>query len=329
MKHLVTIILIWLTTAVAGEVNAQDWARKMFEETSHNFGAVGRGSKQEYSFEFTNIYQEEVRIASARSTCGCATVRVSQDVLKTFEKGEVIVVYNTRSFLGAKGSTITVVFDRPFYAEVQLTVSGYVRSDVVFNPGSVDFGTIEAGKGTETKIDLAYAGRDDWEIIDIRSANEHFEVELDELARGSGRINYAMLVRLKPSAPVGYINDQLTIVTNDGGARTMTLSVEGQVQSPLSVSPASLFLGVLEPGQTVRRTVVVRGNQPFRIVGIRCDDEHFTFSDPPEDSKQLHFLPVEFTAGNGDSNVARKITIDTDLAGHLSADFMATATIKR
>jgi hypothetical protein len=329
VKHILAITLIGLTAAVAAEVNAQDWARKMFDKTSHNFGAVGRGSKQEYAFEFTNLYQEDVRVASVRSTCGCATVRATRESLKTFEKGEIVVVYNTRSFLGAKGSTITVVFDRPYHAEVQLTITGYVRSDVVFNPGSVDFGSVELGRGAERSIDLAYAGRSDWEIVDIRSANQHFEVELDELARGSGRINYSMLVRLKPSAPAGFIQDQLTIVTNDGGARTMTLAVEGRVESPLTVSPASLFLGVLEPGQTVTRTVVVRGNRPFRIVSIRCDDEHFTFSDLPDDSKPMHFVPVEFTAGNGDANVAQRITIETDLGDQLSAEFMATATIKR
>lgn len=328
VKNLLAMTLVWLTALVGGELRAQDWARKMFNETSHNFGSVARGSKQEYAFEFTNIYQEEVRIASVRSTCGCATVRVTKNVLKTFEKGEVLVVYNTRSFLGAKGSTITVVIDRPYYAEVQLTVSGFVRSDVVFDPGSVDFGAVELGRGAERQIDLVYAGRNDWEIVDIRSANQYFEVELDETARHSGRVHYAMLVRLKPGAPVGYINDQLTIVTNDGGTRTMTLSVEGQVESPLSINPASLFLGVLQPGQTVRRTVVVRGNQPFRIVDIRCDDEHFSFSDLPDDSKAMHFVPVEFTAANGNANVAQRITIETDLGGKLEAEFTATATIK-
>ncbi len=320
--------LVWLTALLGGELHAQDWARKMFDETSHNFGAVGRGSKQEHAFVVTNIYQEDVRIASVRSTCGCATVSVNKNVLKTFEKAEVLVVYNTRSFLGAKGSTITVVFDRPYYAEVQLRISGFVRSDVVFDPGSVDFGAVEMGRGAERQIELVYAGRNDWEIVDVRSANRHFEVELDEMARRSGRVHYSMLVRLKPGAPVGYLNDQLTIVTNDGGARTMTLSVEGQVESPLSINPASLFLGVLEPGQTVRRTVVVRGNQPFRILAIRCDDDHFRFADLPDDSKAMHFVPVEFTAGNGNSNVAQRITIKTDLGGKLEAEFTATATIK-
>lgn len=329
MKHIVATTLIWLAAAFAAEVHAQDWARKMFKTASHDFGAVGRGSKQEFAFEFTNVYKEDVRIATIRSTCGCTTVRVTKDVLKTFEKAEVIATYNTRSFLGAKSSTITVVIDQPYYAEVQLNVTGYIRSDVVFSPGAVEFGAVEVGRGAERKIDVAYAGRSDWEIVDIRSANEHFEVELDETLRSSGRVNYSMTVRLQPTAPVGYINDQLTIVTNDGGVKTITVPVEGQVESPLSVSPASLFLGILEPGQTVKKMVVVKGNKPFRIVGIHCEDDHFTFSDPPDESKPLHFVPVEFTAGTEDAKVARKITIETDLGSQLATEFTATATVKR
>jgi len=311
------------------EATAQDWARKMFKTTNHDFGAVGRGSKQEFAFEFTNVYKEDVHVASVRSSCGCTTPSVSKDTLKTFEKAEVTAAYNTKSFLGAKSATITVVIDQPYYAEVQLTVTGYIRSDVVFDPGAVEFGTIEAGAGAESKIDVAYAGRSDWEIVDVRSANEHFEVELKETLRNSGRVNYTMTVRLKPSAPVGYVNDQLTIVTNDSGARNVSLPVEGRVESPLSVSPTSLFLGVLTPGQSVKKMLVVKGNKAFRIVGVKCEDAHFSFADPPVDSKALHFVPVEFTAGDEEVKVAQKIMIETDLGDHLVAECIATATVKR
>jgi hypothetical protein len=318
-----------LMMAFSLEAAAQQWARKMFKTTNHEFGVVARGSKQEFSFEFTNIYKEDIHIASVRSSCGCTTASVTKDRLKTYEKAEVIAAYNTRSFLGSKRATITVVIDEPYYAEVQLTVTGYIRSDVVFNPGGVDFGMIEAGSGAETKLNVAYAGRSNWEILDVRSANAHFEVELVETKRNSGRVNYTMVVRLKPDAPVGYIHDQLTIVTNDAGSRNVSLPVEGQVESPLSVSPASLFLGVLEPGQKVKKMLVVKGKKAFKITCIKCGDDRFSFADPPGESKALHFVPVEFTASEDQAKVAQKITIETDLGSNLVAECVATATVKQ
>ena len=56
-------------------------------------------------------------------------------------------------------------------------------------------------------MNVSYAGREDWEITDVRSANEHFEVELQETLRSGGRVNYDMIVRLKADAPPGFGHD--------------------------------------------------------------------------------------------------------------------------
>lgn len=328
MRRILVLVLPWIL-AVGAEVTAQDWAKKMFEVNSHDFGIVARGSKQEYSFVFTNIYKEDVHISSVRSSCGCTTPRVTKDRIKTHEQSEIAVAYNTRSFLGAKSATITVTIDEPYYAEVQLTVNGYIRSDVVFNPGAVEFGSVDSGQGASQKVNVSYAGREDWEITDVRSANEHFEVELQETLRNGGRVNYDMTVRLKADAPPGYIHDQLLIVTNDTGASNVSLPIEGQVVSAITVSPAALFLGVMKPGESVKKRLVVRGSKPFRIVSVKCDDASFTFEKPEAESKSLHFVPVEFKASDQTGAIERKIEIETDLGQGFSAQCTANATIKR
>ena len=94
---------------------------------------------------------------------------------------------------GQKEATITVVFDEPAYAEVQLKVSGFIRSDVVFTPGSVNFSDIQKGEEAVTPIEISYAGREDWAITDVRSRNSHLSVELAETHRGQGGVQYQML----------------------------------------------------------------------------------------------------------------------------------------
>lgn len=322
------VVSVSLVLALASSASGQEWARKMFKVMSHDFGTVARGSKQEFGFEFTNLYEEEIHIAGVRSSCGCTTATVTRDTLKTYETSEIHAAYNTKSFLGYKSATITVTIDRPYYAEVQLSVTGYIRSDVVFTPGVVDFGTVGVGEGAETRVEVAYVGRSDWQIMDVRSANEHFEVELDETGRSGGRINYAMRVHLKPGAPAGYVHDQLAIVTNDAGGKVLSLPVEGQIVSPLSVSPASLFLGILKPGETVKKRLVVRGNKPFHITGVKCEDGDFKFEGVDADAKTMHFVALEFAAGSEPGKIARTITIETDLGSNLHAECVATGTIK-
>jgi len=86
-----------------------------------------------------------------------------------------------------RGATITVTIDEPFFAEVQLQVRGYIRSDVVFTPGTVDFGSVATGDGGAAELDVTYTGSDDWEIVDVRSANEFLEVELARRHAAAGR----------------------------------------------------------------------------------------------------------------------------------------------
>jgi len=307
---------------------AQDWARKMFSkcntELSHDFGVVARGSKAVHDFEFQNLFEEDIHVSHVRSTCRCTEPRIIKSTLKTWEKSAVRAIFNTNSRSGRQSATLTVVIDQPYYAEVQLSVRGYVRGDVLFTPGSVAFGDVPYGEPAERKVQVSYSGRSSWDIVDVRSANPHFEVELDNRQANFGRVNYSMTVRLKTDAPVGYLQDQLTIVTNDSYNRSLELPVEGRIVSPLSVSPASLFVGVMKPGQEVTKQLFVRGKRPFRITGVECPDDRFDFI-VPENAKTTHLVPVTFTAGSEPGKISQKIQIETDLGA--SASCVASATI--
>jgi hypothetical protein len=306
----------------------QEWANKMFKARTHNFGDVARGSKAEYAFEFQNLYKETIHVSHVRSSCGCTTAIISNRTLKTWEKGSITAKFNTRSFLGSKGATLTVVIDQPYYAEVQLTVRGYIRSDVVFDPGEINFGEVDQSDPSEQLVRVNYAGRPNWRIVDVRSANPHFEVELTETRRSSGRVGYNMLVRLTSDAPAGDVFDQLSIITDDSRRKSIPLAVHGRVVSPLTVSPASIFLGVLKPGQSVTKQLIVRGKQPFKVLEINCEDGCFEFKPPSEEKKTLHFIPLTFTAGEDPGKISQTIHIETDLGTGLVTSCVATATVR-
>ena len=144
---------------------AETWARKMFETTSHDFGPLARGSKAEFEFVFTNIYLGDVNVASARSSCACTAVKVKEPRLKTYQKGAIVASINTRAFLGSRAATITVTFDEPMYAQVQLHVTCHIRGDVLVQPETVDFGSVEQGHPSEKKVSIGHTGRGDWQIL--------------------------------------------------------------------------------------------------------------------------------------------------------------------
>jgi len=324
-KHLSLAVIF--TAFIGSSAFGQDWAQKMFDTTEHDFGTVARAAKSEFDFTFSNPYVEDIHIQSARSSCGCTSVEVLTPELKTYQKGAIRATFNTASFLGDRGATLTIVIDRPYYAEVQLHVKGTIRGDVVVDPGSVELGEVERGTAIERRVALTHSGNSDWQITGIKSADPNVAARVVETRRDYDQVSYVLAVVLKPNAPVGYLNEHLLVQTNDPSSPEIPLLVEGRVISGITVSPASLFMGIVTPGQEVSKPLVVKGTKPFRILSIQCDDKSFVFGKEKDDSaKTVHVIPVKFIAGKDTGKVTRTIRIETDL-GHAIPTLPAYAVV--
>jgi hypothetical protein len=307
--------------------SGQEWAKKMFPVASHDFGTVARGAKAEYRFVFENIYMEDVHISHAYTSCSCTSVRVENPLLKTYEQGAIVATFNTNSFYGSRGATITVIIDRPFYAEVQLTDRGFIRTDVDVQPGSVVFGSIDQGTGWQQNVAVNYrGGRSDWQVVSVKSANPHITAQVTETARDYGQISYNLKVRVDRTTPACQLNDYLMLVTNDGTQQIPVL-VEGRVTSAVTVSPTALFMEPVPPGQKVTKKLVVTGKKPFRILAITCDDKSFQFEIPKRDApSSLYQIPVTFVAGKDLGKVVKTIKIKTD-QGEMPLELVAYAAV--
>ncbi|MCG8451405.1 MAG: DUF1573 domain-containing protein [Pirellulales bacterium] len=328
MMRLLIVSLIFWTSFLADQLAAQDWAEKMFSKREHNFGTVARGADTVYRFEITNLYKQPMHITGVRSSCGCTTPTIENSTIKTHEKAYVVAKFNTRTFTGFHGATLTVSFGPPYRAEVQVRVHGNIRGDVVFSPGAVQFGNVDEGVPSNRTLTVTYAGRQNWRIVDVTNDNDHFEVELKELSRGAGKVSYNLLVRLKDNVPAGYVKDQLTVVTNDSRreSQRIPLFVEGRVVPEISITPENLVLGDVAPGSTLTRKVVVRGKNPFRIVDVNCGDDCFTFN-TGNDSKTLHLVEVIFRPDAKPGTVRVPVRILTDRGGSRGATLTVSANV--
>ncbi len=321
-----TLFLIACLVPAASPCFAQQWAAKMFKTTEHDFGTVARGSKAEFDFTFSNLYVEDVHIVTAFSSCGCTSVAVVKPTLKTYEEGAIRAVFNTPSFVGSRAATITVIIDKPMPAEILLHVRGVIRGDVLFEPGSVQLGDVQQGTPVERKVRVNRSGWSDWQITDVTSSNPHISAKVISSSRQNGWTTTDLSVTLDKDAPAGYLQDHLLLVTNEGRSIQMPLAVEGRVVSTLTVSPSSLFMGIVQPGQAVTKLLVVKGARPFRVLSITCEDKAFKFGAAGGEAKLVHVIPVTFVAGNTEGKVTKTIRIVTDL-GQAAPELSAYAVI--
>jgi hypothetical protein len=275
---------------------AQDWAKKMFDESSYDFGKVARGADVSHRFKVTNRYKETAHISNVRTTCGCSIpTQPEVTTLKSLESTYVEVSLDTRKFTHSKESNLIVTFDKPFFAEVTIPLKAYIRTDVVLTPGGANFGAVDLGAGGVATIDVAYAGRDSWMLKDVKIANDNLDAKITEVSRGNGQVKYQIQMYLKPTAPLGALREQVMLVTDDANPHVPML-VTARVEADITVATPDVAMGTVLPGSDKTVNVVIRGKKPFSIDKVECDSDQEMFKVRlPDASRAVHIIPLTFT----------------------------------
>ncbi|MCH2212307.1 MAG: DUF1573 domain-containing protein [Fuerstiella sp.] len=276
---------------------SDDWARPMIETKKIDFGVIATGSEVKKLVEIRNIYNLSVHISEVTTTCGCSAATPGRTTIEPGQTGTVEVKMNTHKFRQKKDSNLIIRFDAPRYAEIRIPISAYIRSDVVFDPGLVRFNNVDLGQGDTSTVNIRYAGRPDWNIVDVRTDNPHLTARLIPGQRSNGRMDYRLLVKLNSTAGAGRLRDLITIVTNDRNNPYVPLMVEGIVIPDITVTPSLVKLRPVQAGNTIRQRIVVKGKKPFRIAAIDCDGMSDCFEvTVPAEKRTVHVVPVQFSA---------------------------------
>ena len=255
----------------SAEAQDNEWALKMFDKRSHDFGVVAKGAEANYRLKVKNLYQDDVHIAEVTTTCGCTAGKPSQETLKRLEEGYISISMNTIKFDRHKDSNVIVIFDKPRYAKVTIPIVAYIRTDVVLDPGSAQFGTIYREDRNAKTIRIQYAGRSDWHIKDVKTNHEHLVAKVVETARASGRVDYDLVVEVGSGAPFGALRQYISLVTDDATNPNVPILVEAEIRPDISVDPAVVSLGMMTPGQSKTVSVVLKGKKPFEVENVTCE----------------------------------------------------------
>lgn len=274
-----------------------EWAKKLFNKDKIDFGVIATGSDSKEFVRVRNVLDKPVNIVSASTTCGCSVATPSKKYLKPGDEAIIEVTMNTRRFKRRKDSRVIIKLDQPTYAEVHIPITAYIRTDVVFDPGMVQFGNVEIAKGGTRVVKIAYAGRPDWMIKELTVRSPHLSAKFNETARERGRVDYTLEVTLKPSAPVGRLRDLITLVTDDAANPYVPLLIEANVEPDIAVTPGIVTLGIIAPESQKRAQVVVKGKAPFEIEKVEslAGSAGFQYR-RPQGARKVHVIPFSMTA---------------------------------
>jgi hypothetical protein len=306
-----------------------NWYDTIVPEKSHDFGTVARGSKVRHAFRVVNTTSHDVRIADFRTKCGCTDVKIGSREVPPGTQTTVEVTLDTTRFVGYKPSGLTLVFDRPQFVEVDLNLSSFIRGDLMLSEGGFDFGAVPRGKPRTHTLQLTYQGtRPDWAITKLNTITEHVQATLKAVGRTtSGARRYELTATVQPSAPAGYLREEITLSTNDPESPTIPVSLTAAVQPAVTVAPAVLNLGHLKPGQEVQKVVMVKGPQPFRVTGASSLRPEVSATRAESDAKPFHTLTVTLRAPATAGPYNAVLEIATDLKDEPPARVSAFALV--
>lgn len=285
-----------LSATLMSPVTGADWADKMVKTKKIDFGVIATGSEAKKLVEIKNLYNQPVHILDVSTTCGCSAATPGKTTIEPGGTGTVEVKMNTHKFRQKKDSNLIIKFDQPRYAEIRIPITAYIRSDVVFDPGLIRFNNVDLGQEAVSVVTIKYAGRSDWEIVQVKADNPLLSPKLDEGTRANGRVDYRLAVKLDSRAKAGRIRDMITLVTNDKSNPYVPLMVEGLVVPDITVTPSFVKFRPVKAGGTVRKRLVVRGRDKFRIKSVDCAGNSDCFDvKVPESTKDVHIVSVEIT----------------------------------
>lgn len=317
---------VWCLLAIASLAGSQaafgqsNWAEELVDVKELDFGVIATGAEAEKSITIENTLQYPVYVSHVTTACKCAELRPKDTALEKNrllpgEKLTLRIGINTYAFKQERKTSASIFFSEPQYAEVRIPIHAYIRTDVVFKPGKVEFGSLDFLKGAKTNIRIEYAGRPDWQIRSVKSSNSDIVAVPREIMRVGQNVTYDLEVTLGTKARPGRIRDLITLVTDDAANPYVPLMVEGVVVSQFVLANSNISISPMKPGQTTTVRLIVRGKEPFLIEDVDCKEMSDCFDVKfGDDPKTLQQVELEFTAPNKEGKFSEELVVK--IKGH-------------
>jgi hypothetical protein len=313
---------------VSGGAARGGWAEALFAERGHDFGPVPRGAKVRHSFVLNNRLAEPITILDVRASCGCTTGRATAATVPPGHSAAVEAVLDTRNFVGKKKTTLTVSLMTAAgrEAEVKLGVASEILSDIVLNPGAVEFGALSRGQTATGVVTIDRLGMPNWRAERMVSTSKVLDATLVETARSADGVGYKLTVALKPGAQAGPIRDEIRILTNDPETPAIPILVTGLVRGDVSATPALLALGDVASAGGAQGRYLVRGARPFAITAVEGEGDGFALSVDDKAQKTLHVVTLSYRPepGTARGDLRKTFRLVTDLPDEPPLELNAT-----
>src|SRR5262249_24109963 len=239
-------------------------------------------------------------------SCGCITPSASAFTIPPGKSATVNASMDSRRYRNPV--TVFVTFTAPQYEEARLLVPANTRHDVAMNPDHLDFGTMKKGSSQQVATNMSFANG--MQVTEATADSGYVQLSIAQPKQTQWGLTYEMTARMRPDIPVGKWYTDVWVKTNTGARIRVPVTVE--VEAALTITPGAIAFDAAKVGQPIKKSIVVKGSQPFKIVDVKGGDGVIQAAAASSEAKSTHLVTVTFTPDHA-GDFDKKLEIITDL----------------
>jgi hypothetical protein len=249
-------------------------------EETVDFGVMNHHDKTLQSWVIKNGGPGDLVLTGDQPYCSCTVVSLKPGEQKTLKPGETFTVeveYEAKA-LGDADKSARIFTSDPKREELVFRFKGKVYPVIVTLPeeGHVDAGTIPNTESRRIVAAISAPSRPETKILEMIYDHDRFDIVAgpltdDEKRRANLETGEHLEITVKPTARLGYFNEEIIIKTDHPLKDEVKLTIGGKVVGPITATPTVLRLPDVTPrGRTADVTLWVVGQ----------DQTHFTVEAP-------------------------------------------------
>ncbi len=245
-----------------------------FSETSFDWGKISDTAPVEHEVEFTNIASEPITFAVAAS-CGCTVVATEKTTLNPGESTKSKARFDPHGRQGGQTKTLTFTVTNPQgkYAQQTFTLTAEVAALVTFDPPKLFANEVDHRAGKKEKLTVT-GRKEGFKVEKVESSNDKIVATIGDSKtveiNGEKLTQVQIDLEIGKGAPIGTLNGQLTISTNDERAKLNPIFVGGDIVGDVKCTPAQAILRVNTVSTPFETEVRLdsRSGTEFKITGV-------------------------------------------------------------
>ena len=216
------------------------------EKPIFDFGEAGQEEIISHKFVIKNVGDALLEIKSVSQSCVYTATIASSSIVPPGGGSQILAEYDTKHVRGKQAADIAIYTNDPDEPVTFATMKGIVVGLVRVSPSYLYLSEVRSRQAVHKAIKVYDPGHGRLRVKKVRTSTPFLQTNIHEQSKGA--LVATIDVTLQPGLPLGDINEEIVIETNEGKSPETEVLVKGKIVGDLKLSPKQFFFGYVKPG---------------------------------------------------------------------------------